>query len=85
MKAITLRKFPSSLAQMIQKQARDKKTSINRTIISLLEEKLGGAELKKKTEYHDLDDLAGSWNKEEANAFEKSLARQRTLDPDLWK
>jgi hypothetical protein len=85
MKAITLRRFPPRLAQVIQKKARDTKTSINKTIISLLDERLGEQELKKKMEYHDLDDLSGVWSKEEAKTFEMSLSRQRIIDPDLWK
>ena len=54
-------------------------------MIGLLEETLGRR--GKKTEpspYHDLDDLAGSWSKEEAKAFDKALARQRVIDPTLW-
>jgi hypothetical protein len=84
MKAITLRKIPPKLARIIQKTAREKKMSINRTIITLLDREMERPE-QKKAEYHDLDDLAGSWSKGEAEAFDKSLAKQRAIDPDLWK
>jgi hypothetical protein len=40
---------------------------------------------KEKVRYHDLDHLAGTWSKEEAEAFEKLIAEQRTIDPELWK
>jgi hypothetical protein len=29
--------------------------------------------------------LAGSWSKKEAAEFDKALAAQRTIDPELWK
>jgi hypothetical protein len=33
----------------------------------------------------DLDDLAGSWSRDEADAFDRALAEQRAIDPELWK
>jgi hypothetical protein len=52
----------------------------------LLEESAGGkAKKKEPVRYHDLDHLAGTWTKEEAAAFDKLIAEQRTIDPDLWK
>lgn len=35
---------------------------------------------KQAPQYHDLDALAGSWTKKEATAFDKALAKQRTID-----
>lgn len=86
MKAVTLRNLPPELARMIRQAADEKRTSINKVVIRLLEENLGIRGKKKdKPLHHDLDALAGSWTKEEALEFEKALARQRTIDPDLWK
>jgi hypothetical protein len=54
--------------------------------MGLLEESAGIRGKKKGgPSHHDLDDLAGSWSKEEASAFDKALARQRVIDPDLWR
>jgi hypothetical protein len=39
----------------------------------------------KKVLYHDLDFLCGTWTKTEADEFDASLARQRTIDPDSWR
>lgn len=33
---------------------------------------------------NDLDALAGSWTKEEADAFDEHLADQRKIDPELF-
>jgi hypothetical protein len=86
MKAITLRSLPPEFARTVQQQAKQKKTSVNKAIIELLEESTEG-KAKKKTPVpnNDLDHLAGSWTKEEAAALDKLIAEQRTIDLDLWK
>jgi plasmid stability protein len=86
MKAITLRNLPTEVARRVQRRAKQKKTSVNKAVIELLEESAGGA--AKKTapvRYHDLDHLAGTWTTEEAASFEQLIAEQRTIDPELWK
>ena len=87
MKAITLRNLPPELAKAVRKEADRRRTSINKAVISLLERKM--EEQKKKgrerNEYDDLDTLAGLWTEGEAAEFDKALAAQRTIDPELWK
>jgi hypothetical protein len=87
MKAVTLRSLPPNVAEAIRKEANRKGMSLNKAVISLLENRLGVREKKKsrQTRHHDLDHLAGSWSKKEAGEFDKYLADQRTIDPDLWK
>ena len=85
MKTVTLRKLPPKLEKTIRQRAKQKGVSVNRAVISLLEEHLGTVEKRPAVEYHDLDALCGSWTKEEAAAFDKALAQQRAIDPDLWK
>jgi len=81
---VTLRNLPPQIIQLIRKLALEKGTSLNKAVIALLEEKLEGP-VKKKKLHHDLDALAGSWTKQEAAQFEKSLSSQRRIDPELWK
>lgn len=86
-KAITLRNLPPDIEKIVRKEADRQRTSINKAVISLLERK---TEAHKKTklrekEYDDLDSLAGSWTKKEADEFNKTLAAQRAIDPELWK
>jgi hypothetical protein len=85
-KAITIRNIPPDLARLIRHRAMAERTSLNRTVIHLLEESMGGAE-KTSPEglHHDLDELAGSWTAEEAAAFDAALASQRRIDSELWK
>jgi hypothetical protein len=85
MPAITLRNLSPELGRVIRQHARAFHTSLNRAVISLLEERVGLARRRETTLYHDLDHLAGSWTKQEAAAFEKALARQRAIDEELWQ
>jgi hypothetical protein len=86
MKAVTLRNLPPSLAKVIRKKAQEKGISINKAVITLLEERTGILKQKsQKTLHYDLDDLAGSWTEEEAREFNKALTEQRSIDPDLWR
>ncbi len=86
MKVVTLRKLPPEVSKIVQRRARERGTTINKAVISLLEEAAG---IRRKgqgsTLYHDLDTLAGSWTKEEAARFEAVLRKQRRVDPELWQ
>lgn len=86
MKAVTLRQIPRELARAIERRARTTRTSVNKTVIGLLEEATGLAS-KPGTppRHHDLDAFAGSWTEEEATAFDRTLRAQREIDPDVWK
>jgi len=82
MKPITLRNLPPRVAQAIRKKAAAEKTSLNKAVIGLLEVSTGHGKPEKK---RDLSWLAGSWSKEEADAFDRALAEQRHIDPEMWK
>lgn len=86
MKAITLRNLPPELTQIIRRKADERRASINKVVISLLENSVGVRGKKSgMTLYHDLDALAGSWTRQEAAAFNRALTKQRAIDPDLWR
>jgi len=83
---ITLRNMPLNLVKEIRKRASEKRMSANKAVISLLEESMGQGETGgKKRIFHDLDDLSGRWSEEEAKEFEKHLAEQRRIDPEVWE
>ncbi len=86
MKVVTLRNLPSDLIRIIQRKADERRSSISKTVISMLEESTGlSPRRKEKRSHHDLDHLSGSWTKEEGAAFARALTAQRTIDADLWK
>jgi hypothetical protein len=85
-KPITLRNLPPDVARLIRQQAKAHKTSLNRTVIALLERSAAGpAKTSATILHHDLDHLAGSWSAEESAAFDDALASQRQIETDLWK
>lgn len=85
MKAVTLRNLPPQLDRTIRQRAKNKGVSVNKAVISLLQEHLGQSKRKPARRCHDLDGLAGSWTKQEAEAFDRALAKQRGIDLELWK
>lgn len=85
MKAVTLRNLPPQLDRTIRQRAKKKGVSVNKVVISLLQDHLGESERRTVRRYHDLDELAGVWSRQEAEIFERSLAKQRAIDPEMWK
>ena len=84
-KAITVRGVPPDVARVIRRKADETGESINRVVIRLLEEGAGVGKKRKALLHHDLDRLIGVWSREEAKAFNRELAGQRKIDPELWK
>ncbi len=86
MKQITIRGIPPDVEKAIRKEAMEKKTSLNRAILSLLEKAVGkkGKGASKYT-FNDLDHLCGSWAKDEGEEFNASLKSMREIDEDIWK
>jgi hypothetical protein len=86
MKIITLRKLSPEIARAVQKRAKERRTSISKAVVGLLEEAVGlRPGDRRPTLYHDLDALAGSWSREEAGRFERALGEQRRIDSELWR
>ena len=84
MKALTLRHLRPELARTIERKAHEAGTSLSGAVIGLLEQATGLAK-KPRASHHDLDHLAGTWTAEQARVFGKALARQRSIDPEIWK
>ena len=60
--------------------------SFARTVIHLLEERLGllGSDGEDRL-HHDLDHLAGRWSVDDGTEFDRALSEQRGIDPELWR
>jgi hypothetical protein len=84
--ALTLRKVPRPVEREIRKRASRKGISLNKAVLELLEEAVGGGRVlrKRKGRFNDLDHLAGRWSRREAKVFEGELLRHRKIDPELW-
>jgi len=83
-KPITLRNLPPQVARLVQARAKADRTSLNRTVIKILEEAIAD-KTSGETLHHDLDHLVGKWSSSEADMFDAALGRQRQIDPELWK
>jgi hypothetical protein len=84
MKAITLSNVPPHVARQIQRKAREDKTSLNRAVTALLDERTTAQGEPPKTPRRDLSFLVEMWSEEEAAAFDANLAEQRKIDPEIW-
>lgn len=85
MKAITLRNIPPEIQKAIRAKAKQKRISMNRAVLELLQEQLGTPGKKRKKIYTDLDHLAGTWTEAEAKEFDEILRQQRQIDEELWR
>ncbi len=77
----TIRNIPDVLDHELRERARRRGMSLNEAAIDALRRGLGIAD--DVVEYDDLDDLVGTWKKDEA--FDQALADQDTIEPDLWR
>lgn len=77
----TLRNFPRELDQALRQKARKEGRSLNEIAIEALARGVGiQGEIPKN---HDLDFAIGSWV--EDPEFEKAIAAQSQIDPELWE
>ena len=82
--AITVRNLPPSVSKAVREKARKDRLSLNKAIVRLLEEAVGGRE-KERALHHDLDRFFGGWSKGDADTFDSALREQREIDPEMWK
>ena len=76
---ITLRGVPVDLAKRLAKLAQVNKTSVNTTVLSLLQKAIGiGGRRERLARYTN-------WTQEDAREFNAALKSQRKIDSELWK
>lgn len=87
MKPLTVRGIPSDIERVIHQEAREKKVSLNKALLFLLEKAAGKKKGARngKTLYHDLDRFSGVWTKADEKEFAKAFGVQRKVDEALWK
>jgi hypothetical protein len=82
--AITVRNLPPAVARAVRERARRRRISLNKAVVSLLEEATG-AGASGSALHHDLDHLAGTWSEAEYRRIVEASKEQRTIDPEMWK
>lgn len=85
MKTLTLRGIDDELARGLQQLAQQGRNSVNAVILHLLRDKLGLCKPKFREIHYDLDDLAGTWTKQEAQEFNGVVRDFSHIDEEMWK
>jgi hypothetical protein len=80
---LTIRNVAPHLARALEEEKRRRGTSMNQTVLSLLEQALG---LHTDAEYDNgLAKLAGTWPDAELREFEEAVALFEIVDEDQWQ
>lgn len=85
MKTLTIRGIDEKTSKRLKKYAESHNTSINQTVIKILRRTLGMEKNNSTMEYHDLDELAGTWSVNDLAEFKTNTKQFDKIDLDLWK
>jgi hypothetical protein len=78
---LTIRNVPTDLARRLDEEKRARGTSLNQTILDLLSQAVG----LDRRRSNALAELAGTWSREEHEAFEHAVAETEQIDEELWR
>lgn len=79
-KVITLRNVCPELAQRLKTLAESTGTSVNSTILRILDQSLGIDQRRRH-----LAERYGTWTEDDLLEFEQALRAQRQIDHDIWR
>lgn len=85
MTTMTLRGIDEALAQTLKELARNQGISLNALALRLIREATGIDKRKRTVLHYDLDTLAGTWCKEDEEAFQASTGQLENIDEEMWK
>jgi hypothetical protein len=77
---LSVRGLDTATLARIRSIARRRRVSVNRVIVDTLREQYAA----QAPEFRDLDALAGTWSKAEADEFAAAIAPFGEVDPELW-
>jgi hypothetical protein len=84
MKNITIRGVDPDLDQALRSRSKNRKESINQTVLKILKKALGLSKPVIYKTYNDLDELAGTWSAEDEDYFNKQVEGFEKIDKDMW-
>ena len=85
MTTMTLRGIDAPLAETLKELARKQGVSLNAMALRLIREATGIDKRKRTLVHYDLDLLAGTWCKEDEEAFLVAIRPLETVDEEMWK
>ena len=77
---LSLRGLDDTTMSRLRSRARRRGISVNRLIVETLQQQYSAG----ARTFDDLDALAGTWTKAEAEAFATAIAPFAEIEPDLW-
>ena len=85
MGAMTIRGLDENTITALKEKAKQEGTSINAALVKILRKELGIEKKKHTVVYHDLDHLAGTWDKKDLAEFRKNVKDFEKIDEKMWK
>ena len=86
MGSISIRGVDEQLAALLKQQAITAQKSVNQFILEMLRKHVGLDKEKKFTqEYHDLNQIFGTWTEDEFQKIQGKIDAERQVDSELWK
>lgn len=79
-----LRKITPKAMLLLKKEAIKQNLSINTLLLKIIDQGLGITHSTKKTIFHDLDYLAGTWSSKEKKEFDENIKSFDNIDEELW-
>jgi plasmid stability protein len=76
---LTVRDVKPDLHDRLRAVAESRGESLNRTVLSILEQAVGSDERRKRLERY------ATWTEEQAKEFDDNLAFQRQIDDEAWR
>ena len=81
MKYLTIRNVSPELGAALEEEKRNRGTSLNRTVLEVLERALGVGGRRS----NGLAGLAGTWSEAEHERFAAAIAVTEQVDEELWR
>lgn len=85
MGAMTIRGLDDMTMKALKDKAKQEGSSINAALLKILRKELGVEKKRHTVVYHDLDHLAGTWDRKDFAEFRKNVEDFEKIDEKMWK
>lgn len=85
MGAMTIRGLDDMTMKALKDRAKQDGSSINAALLKILRNELGLEKKRHTIVYHDLDHLAGTWDKKDLSDFRRNVKEFEKIDEKMWK
>ena len=85
MTQISIRNLDAGTAERLKRNAQRKGQSLNRYLQAVLRQTATSDKPMARARHDDLDALAGTWTRAQADAFNRAVAPFAEVDASLWR